>query len=318
MATTLGTLSRPGRTTGPARHTHRRAGLRLAAVGFVAALVVFVGGIAGAIAANDGAGAAGIASGVAWTFGLATAAFVTVKAGIATILVGIVDRLGERIDSLKATLPDLLPDDRAAPHPFGEASSAHGRAVGTEHPPRPLPIHRMARILWAPMLVMGLMLVAIGLVLALVAAGTADADPTLAATQHAWVQGIQFLGEGAVLSGISFLLGIILATIRERGGEVQASLGLTVLTLRMPATAKAFVVLMMAGLAVEIVQFVGYAILATDGFGSSAPAAAAVLGPLREFGLGLLLTGIVLALATIGRALSFQSDRVVDIVTNGR
>jgi hypothetical protein len=42
------------------------------------------------------------------------------------------------------------------------------------------------------------------------------------------------------------------------------------------------------------------------------------LGPLREFGLGLLLAGIVLALATIARALDFQTARIVQIITRGQ
>jgi hypothetical protein len=46
--------------------------------------------------------------------------------------------------------------------------------------------------------------------------------------------------------------------------------------------------------------------------------ASTFLGPLREFGLGLLLSGIVLALATIARALDFQASRIVSIITRGQ
>jgi hypothetical protein len=42
------------------------------------------------------------------------------------------------------------------------------------------------------------------------------------------------------------------------------------------------------------------------------------LGPLREFGLGALLSGIVLALATIVKALGFQFARITQIITSGR
>ena len=46
-----------------------------------------------------------------------------------------------------------------------------------------------------------------------------------------------------------------MAGTREGGGEVQSSLGLPVTTLKMPATAKAFVGLMMLGLMAGIVPF---------------------------------------------------------------
>ena len=105
--------------------------------------------------------------------------------------------------------------------------------------------------------------------------------------------------------------------MRKGGGEVQESLGLPVHTLRMPLTAKIFLGLMMAGLMVEIVQFAGYVIVAGSNAAQIA-IASTWLGPLREAGLGLLLAGIVLALATIARVLSFQSARVAQIITHGR
>jgi hypothetical protein len=41
-----------------------------------------------------------------------------------------------------------------------------------------------------------------------------------------------------VLAGISFLLGSILGGLREGGGQVQAALGVSVITLEMPNTAR--------------------------------------------------------------------------------
>ena len=99
---------------------------------------------------------------------------------------------------------------------------------------------------------------------------------------------------------------------------VQEALGLNVMTLRMPATAKLFIALMMAGLMAEIAQFVGYAYIATIPGSLDYVAFSTWLGPLREFGLGLLLSGIVLALATIARALGFQFARIIQIITTGR
>lgn len=168
------------------------------------------------------------------------------------------------------------------------------------------------------MLAMGAMLVYAGLLLSFAAAGNVATDPARAASQRAWVQGLQFLGEGLLLSGISFLLGTILGAIRAGGGEVQESLGVTVRTLRMPTTAKLFVPLMMAGLMVEVAQFVGYAYVATVPATADFTTFSTWLGPLREFGLGALLSGIVLALATIAKALGFQFARVTQLITSGR
>ena len=110
------------------------------------------------------------------------------------------------------------------------------------------------------------------------------------------------------------MLGTILASLRSGGGEVQESLGVTVKTLKMPASAKLFVLLMMMGMMLSIVQFVLY-IVAT---GVDNPGTWFTwLGPLRELSLGLLLSGIVLALYTIGTVLGFQFTRIRELVTEG-
>jgi hypothetical protein len=85
----------------------------------------------------------------------------------------------------------------------------------------------------------------------------------------------------------------------------------------MPATAKAFLGLMVVGLMVEIFQFVVY--LVTTTFTSTTAATYFTwLGPVREAGLGLILSGIVLALVTIGNVLGFQFSRITEIVRTGR
>ncbi len=64
----------------------------------------------------------------------------------------------------------------------------------------------------------------------------------------------------------------------------------------------------------SVVQFIGYVTVA----GSSDPASAfAWLGPLREFGLGLILAGIALALVTIGNVLAFQFFRIQQLIRTG-
>ena len=160
------------------------------------------------------------------------------------------------------------------------------------------------------MLLMGGMAVIAGLIVSFVAAGSAA--PNTAAL--AWMQGLQFLGEGMLLAGIGFLLGTILWAIRAAGGEAQESLGVKVYTPKMSRTAKAFVALMALGLLVSVAQFIGYISVA----GSSDPAANfAWLAPLREVGLGLILAGIALALVAIGNALSFQFFRVKKLISSG-
>lgn len=295
------------------------AGLRLAFVGLGAGLIAFVGALSAARLATDGGAAADVAAIGLWTFGLTIAAFGTAKLGIATILLAIVRRVWARIDSVKYALPHLKATPAAdALRLGGEIHTPFGAVVVADRAPDPLLIHRFAGLMWLPMLAMAPMAIYGGLTLSIVATGNVAIDPQLATSQRAWVQGLQFLGEGFALTGISFLLARILGAIRTGGGDVQASLGLAVHTLRMPVTAKLFVGLMMAGLMVEIVQFVGYANVASLTDAGQIAVASTWLGPLREAGLGLLLSGIVLALATIARALDFQSARIVQIITRGQ
>ena len=99
---------------------------------------------------------------------------------------------------------------------------------------------------------------------------------------------------------------------------MQSSLGLPVTTLKMPATAKAFVGLMMLGLMAGIAQFVGYLFaLGVADDPASFSSWSNWLGPFRELALGLILAGIVLALVTIGNVLAFQFDRVKSIIRTG-
>jgi hypothetical protein len=289
-------------------------GLGIATVGLLASLN------ASSLASGEGE-ADQIATSLVLAFGLSTAGFAAIKLGIGIILVAIVRRIWVRVDAIKSVLPDLIgrqpARDALAQGQLGDYESPFGAASATLDAPRPLPIHRMAQLRWAPMLLMGAMVVAVGLLVDLLAAGSIE-DAGAASSQFAWAQGLLFLGETFLLAGISFLLATILAAIRSGGGEVQQSLGLTVKTLGTPTLAKVFVGLMVAGVMVGIVQFIGYAVITSSSEPVDIAAAFAWLGPLREFGLGLLLAGIVLALATIAKALGFQFDRITEIITSGR
>lgn len=287
----------------------RTVGMFIGIIGLLAIVIAFIGNLA----AVDKVGQEGtqLRELLAWTFGVTTIGLAMLKLGIAIVLMGIIVRLWMRVESVKTAVAVLRPNVEPRIQ-TGEISTDYGPAVASASVPAPLPIHRMARVLWLPMLLMGVMAVAIGLVLSLIQSGTADSADFR--DLGAYVQGLQFMGEGLVLSGISFLLGTILASLRSGGGEVQESLGVTVKTLKMPTSAKLFVLLMISGMMLSIVQFVLY-IVATSA--DNPGTWFAWLGPLREVALGLLLSGIVLALYTIGTVLGFQFTRIRELVSEG-
>jgi hypothetical protein len=317
MTTSIGTVTRPAAGTGARARSLRKTGLVLGAIGLgIATLGLFASLNAGSLATSEGNGDQ-LGASLILAFGLSTAGFAAIKLGIGVILLGIIRRLWIRVEAVKTSLPGLMQGRIEGQDPIGDYESPYGPATATQDAPDKLPIHRIAQLLWAPMLVMGAMLAMIGLLISFVAAGNVGTAGA-ATSEFAWAQGVLFLGETALLAGISFLLATILAAIREGGGEVQQSLGLTVKTLRMPPIAKAFVGLMVAGVMVGIIQFLVYVAVASSSDPSEIASSFAWLGPLREFGLGLLLAGIVLALATIAKALGFQFSRLTEIITNGR
>lgn len=283
---------------------YRSRGLVLAFIGLVVATVAFVGNLVAV-----GQTGTDQASTLAWTFGVTTTGFAVIKTAIALVLWGILMKLWLRADSIKVVLPKLVGTPAADKAPLSDLDTPHGKVTVTEASPAPLPVHKMAKRLFRPMLAMGLMLVIAGL---FVSFGWANSVPNTAAS--AWTQGLQFLGEGMLLSGIAFLLGTILWAIRTAGGGIQEALGVKVYTPKMPTTAKAFVALMTAGLIAEVVQFIGFVTVAGN---ADVAADFAWLGPLREFGLGLILAAIALALVTIAKVLGFQFFRVQQLIRTG-
>lgn len=292
---------------------HSKVAVGIGVVGVVLAMIVTIISLT---AANDvGTGGENAGQLLAIGFGLQTLALVTLKVGIAVALIGILVRLWLRIESVKVSLAVLRPAEHGSGPTLGDIDTEYGPATVTKTPPAPLPIHRMARTMWFPMLVMGPMLVAAGFVTSIVWSNNIGTETGLGAA--GWTQGLQFLGEGLVLAGISFLLGSILASLREGGGEVQQALGLSITTLKMPAMAKAFVALMVAGLMVSMAQFGLYLYTLTFETLAEVTPWWAWLGPFRELGLALLLSGIVLALVAIANVLGFQFARIRSIVATG-
>lgn len=315
MTTPVATLTRPNSVSDyKATTRHREIGFGLAALGLILAMVTLIANIA---AANSSS-AATSAETLAWSFGLTTTAFGTIKFGIGIVLIGILIRLWLRVESVKVALDQLKPTGDGQIH-AGAVKTPFGAATATATVPKTLPIHKMARTMWAPMLAMGYMLVLAGLAASFV--WSSNVGTSTGFDAQGWTAGLQFLGEGFLLAGISFLLGSILGSLREGGGEVQEALGLTVKTLKMPTTAKLFVGLMMIGVMLAVAQFVLYLVVVYGDGGErtlqSFQAWLAWLGPLREVSLGLLLAGIVMALVTIGNVLGFQFDRIKETIRTG-
>ncbi len=314
MSTNLTTLSRTRSLPRQGGAGLARLGVAVAVGGVMLAMVSLINSlIAGSevAAGNDAA----VPAMLAWGFGVATAAFATAKLGVAVVLWGIVGRVRARVEAMSEALPRLVtPSREDAAASSGVIRTPFGAATVSSEAPPELLVHRASRLLWAPMVAMGVMAVYAGLVLSVLQSGSMASDAIAGRALGAWVQGVQFLGEGLLLGGISFLLGTILASLRGGGAEVQARLGQAVHTLRMPLTAKLFIGLMALGMMVEMAQFGLYAYAATLAADPSFATLSAWLGPLREFGLGLLLSGIVLALATIARVLGFQFHRVTGLI----
>ena len=136
-----------------------------------------------------------------------------------------------------------------------------------------------------------------------------------------------FLGLGFLLSGVTFLLATILGTLRDGGRDIQRAVGGRPVDLVKPLTAKLFPPVMMMGLMVLMVLMVlmgalvagivvgvdqsNYWLHASSQVAGGPQTAAlspdlsdiqsirAWLQPLDFVGMGLILSGIVLALATI-------------------
>jgi uncharacterized membrane protein len=251
----------------------------------------------------------------AWTFATNTFGLGIIKTAIAVVLISILIALWHRVHAVGVALPQL----RSSPRTDSQRDAEHEppeEVVLSTGAPRPLSIHRVAERAWLPTLLMGALALAAGLVLGLGAAAAVPGS-TPFRSFAAWGQGTLFLGEGLVLSGIALLSGSVLSALRRGGGEVQERLGVPVQTLTMPTSGRAFIGLMMAGMVASMAQFAGYALAASI---ADDPVRYGVLtawlGPVREVALGVLLVGIVFALATIARVLHVQFDRIRALSTH--
>jgi hypothetical protein len=180
----------------------------------------------------------------------------------------------------------------------------------------------MGRRLWLPMFAMALMGWGVGFVLAIVEANTDRTDVGRLQTLGHLVPAFMFIGFLGVFASISFAVAKILGDFRKGGGEVQALTGAEVQTLKMPATAKAMLGLMMMGMMVMAVGIVLHLIAAASFDGVAAADIidnaqwGAVGSGLRRMGVALYLTGITFGLGTIIEVLRFQSIRVQEVAAD--
>lgn len=198
--------------------------------------------------------------------------------------------------------------------------------VGTRNPGTNLP-QRMGRALWLPMFLMGIMAFPVAFVLAairggLIASGT---DAATVAALGQIVPGVQFIGFMSIFSAIVFAIARILGAFREGGGSVQESTGRRVLTLVMPGTAKAMILLMMMGMMMLLFAVVAHFVLAgvvggavSDGDQATVRTVtswATWLEGLRRFGVAVYLLSISLGLATIVTVIRLQSRRIRELAS---
>jgi len=215
----------------------------------------------------------------------------------------------------------------------------------------------VAQRMWKPMTAMGVMVIAAGLVLGIVSAthandyfglsaGVIAGAPSIVSDRafyetvtNGFLPPLLFFGVGLLLSGVTFLLVTILGTLRDGGRDIQRAVGGQPIDLVKPITAKLFPPVMMMGLMVLMASVVAGIVVGVDQSNywlhassqvAGGPQTAALtsdlsdiqsirawLQPLGFVGMGLILSGIVLALATIVRALRFQAGRVVQLASGG-
>jgi len=179
---------------------------------------------------------------------------------------------------------------------------------------------KVGRKLWLPMFVMALMGFAIGIVLAIVRAVEVNdaTDPELISALGHFVPAAMFVVFAAVFASISFAIARILGEFRVGGGSVQEAARSQVKTLKMPATAKAFIGFMMMAMMLILAAVVAHVIV---GIGVNNGDISLVdseqwalwLEAARRFGVSIYLFGIALGLATIITVLRFQSFRIREV-----
>ncbi len=196
-------------------------------------------------------------------------------------------------------------------------------AVTNGNPGLNLP-QRMGKALWFPMFLMAIIAFPVALILGIVrASAVSDGDASTAFALAHVTTGVMFIGFMGVFSAIVFAIARILGAFREGGGTVQTAAGRRVLTLVMPNTAKAMVVLMMMGMMMLLAGIVAEFALAAVGSGAITDGDNALLQTtqswsawitgLRRFGNTTYLLSIAFGLYTIVNVIRLQSKRIREL-----
>ena len=127
-----------------------------------------------------------------------------------------------------------------------------------------------------------------------------------------------FIGFAAVFAAISFAIARILGAFRKGGGEMQEAVGTDVVTLKMPASARVFMLgMMMAMLAILIASIIHFVWAGSVAGGSVSVTASeqafVVLEAVRRIGVAVYLVAITFGLASIIKVLRFQAIRVREL-----
>jgi hypothetical protein len=173
--------------------------------------------------------------------------------------------------------------------------------------------------LWAPMLAMALMAFAVGFIIHLAKAGVvADGgDAAEVARLANYATAVMFIGFASVFSGVAFAIARILGAFRTGGGAMQTSTKNPAVSLKMPATGKAFIGLMAMGMMLIVGGVIGHFIVGGRVGGAISLEDAEVFGiqleAVRRLGVSFYLLSISLGLATIVTVLRFQSLRIREL-----
>ena len=184
----------------------------------------------------------------------------------------------------------------------------------------------MATFLWQPLAVMGMLVLVSGAIIAGVNSFRVDeffglAAPDVGArstfqSMQAWLPGYQFMGMGFMFAAITMVVASILGRLRILGGTVQGSLGARIIYPPFPLSARIFSLLMLFGLIIFLTQLGLSAWLATEakaGDMQTVTTHADWVQGMRFVGVGVMLTGIALALFTITGLMRFLAGRIREV-----
>ena len=183
---------------------------------------------------------------------------------------------------------------------------------------------RMGKRMWLPMFLMGIMAFPIAAVLGIVRAmAVSDGDAATAAALGHVTTAVMFIGFTSVFSAIVFAIARILGAFREGGGGIQETAGRRVLTLVMPATAKAMLGLMMMGMMMLVFGVVAEFVLAAVAGGAVTDGDAGLVQTtqswgawvegVRRLGVATYLLSFALGLYTIVTVIRLQSRRIREL-----